>query len=449
MEDIDKKFEKAKEVAKAKDKKDEQRIDDIQKRLATIERNLEITRETCKKRDREQQTSRTNEFKRNVGLEVIENEEEPKKKAKTWTELIEHSKNVEKEKRDKEATFQQKVWRKQVQVRQKVDKMLEDAPEPEKEKVMNLEKEIQKEKETNELKVDEFVGHNEEDWSWSECEDDWEGTEDRRESEKMKKIKRYRRRKLVQFKTAKKAKHMIGLGPILRDSIGYFHNITSDYEEAKRMAVNEFLMTYLQISEEDLKYFDIVETTIAKNDEELLYVTFRDHDSIKDIYSRAAELKNDDLMTRIFVPPQFWDRYRHINQYCAQMRADNRDIKNQIRFGDEDIEVLVKNRMEDDRYSILPLDTIEKDGSIPKFNHSIVWKKRKDKPSRPPLKPVKGKIIPPSMQPASARRHSSTSSENVNPKKRKQHSISAAGATAAEDTEAIEVDEDQVDDDSL
>ena len=241
---------------------------------------------------------------------------------------------------------------------------------------------------------------------------------------------------------------MIGLGPIPRDSIGYFFDITSDYEEAKKMAVNEFFMTYLQINEEEIKDYDIIETSTAKNDNELIYVTFREHDSIRDIYSRAAELRNDDIMTRIFIPPQFWDRYCHLNQYCVKMRANNKDIKNQIRFGDDDIEVLVKNRALDERYSILPLETIEKDGLIPKFDHSISWRKRKDKPARQPLKPVKGKVIPPSLLPAGIRRQSSSSSEPSNPTKRRKQNAAAAAVPDSnkDDTEDIVVDVDAEDD---
>ena len=158
MDDIDKKVEKAKEVAKEKDRKDEAKIEEIQKRLATIENNLAITMETCKRKEREQQQKRTNEFKRNVGLEVTE--DEPVKKAKTWSELIEESKRAEKEKREKEAAVQQKHWKTQVQVRKKVDKMLEKAVEPEKEKETVKEK-VTEDKETKDLKLNAGSSHDE------------------------------------------------------------------------------------------------------------------------------------------------------------------------------------------------------------------------------------------------------------------------------------------------
>ena len=126
----------------------------------------------------------------------------------------------------------------------------------------------------------------------------------------------------MQAKTARRAKHMIGIGPILKQSVGYFHDITSDLEEARRMAVNEYMMTYLQFSEEELENITIVDTMTAKTDEEIIYVTFKEHSTIRDIYSRVAEIRNDQIQTRIFVPPQFWDRYQCINQYCAEQRSN-------------------------------------------------------------------------------------------------------------------------------
>ena len=169
---------------------------------------------------------------------------------------------------------------------------------------------------------------------------------------------------------------MIGLGPILKQSVNYFLDITSDIEEAKKMAINEFLMTYLQFTEEDLAEISIVDTATAKSDEEVIYVTFRDHDTVRDIYGRAAEIRNNDIQTRIFVPPQFWPRYQHISKYCADLRDSNKDLKTLIRFGDEDIEVMIKDRSTEDHYSVLSLEEIGKHGVIPKFKHEITWRKK-------------------------------------------------------------------------
>ena len=182
------------------------------------------------------------------------------------------------------------------------------------------------------------------------------------------------------------------------------------------MAVHKFLMEYLQLTEEDIKDFDILETMTAKSDDELLYVTFSEHEAIREIYRRTAEMKNDEIMTRIYVPPPYWDRYKYISQYCTKLREDNVDIKTQIRFGNDDLEVVIKNRALEDHYSPLPLSDIEAQGQIPKFNHDIAWKKRVDRAPRNAPKVMNNKVVPPSI----LNRHpdSPPSSETTYPSKR-------------------------------
>ena len=89
------------------------------------------------------------------------------------------------------------------------------------------------------MKIGDSSGesHDENDWSWDESDQDWNGTEERKEKEKRKKINRYRKRKNLEEKTAKKAHHMIGLGPVRQSSIDFFLTATADYTLAKEMAI--------------------------------------------------------------------------------------------------------------------------------------------------------------------------------------------------------------------
>ena len=82
-----------------------------------------------------------------------------------------------------------------------------------------------------ELKIgDNEDSQNEEDWSWEESDQDWEGTEERREKERQKKITRYRRRKQLEERTAKKVRHMIGLGPVQQDrDRGFRTSLVGDF----------------------------------------------------------------------------------------------------------------------------------------------------------------------------------------------------------------------------
>ena len=95
---------------------------------------------------------------------------------------------------------------------------------------------------------------------------------------------------------------MIGLGPIRQNSIDFFLNVTADYTLAKEMAVKEFLNEYLQFSEEEIEDFIVIDTMISK-EKDIVYVTFADHSNIKDIQSRVAEVRLDEVSTRIYIPP--------------------------------------------------------------------------------------------------------------------------------------------------
>ena len=110
-----------------------------------------------------------------------------------------------------------KKWNKEVAIKERIEKSKENENLDDKEKKKLIEKqkkelskkenEIKLNKLKDELKIGNDSGdsHNEDDWSWEESDGDWQDTEDRKEKEKKKKIERYRRRKHMEEKTAKKA----------------------------------------------------------------------------------------------------------------------------------------------------------------------------------------------------------------------------------------------------
>ena len=256
-------------------------------------------------------------------------------KTKTWSELVDESQKEEEEKKEREKQKNEKHWSKKIYARERGSKEKErekeDKGEKSKistEKEEEISKKINDEKEKEELRINEKQLHDDADWSWDDSDLEWDGTIERTEAQKKRKIDRYRNKKLFQSKISKKAKHMIGLGPIRRDSIGFFHNITADFEEAKKMAGDEFLCEYLQMDEEERKYCVIVETVIAKNDDDLMYVTFQDFDTLKEIKSRVAQIKNDKIQTRNFIPPQFWARYKFLSNHCAELRVERLQSQN-------------------------------------------------------------------------------------------------------------------------
>ena len=129
-------------------------------------------------------------------------------------------------------------------VRTKREDETKDTAKEAKDREEKVKKAVEDEKEREDLRMNDKL-HDEADWSWSDSDLDWEGTVEKSEMNKKRKIYRYSRKKILEAKVANKAKHMIGLGPIRRESISYFHNITADFEDAKKMAVDKFLSEYL------------------------------------------------------------------------------------------------------------------------------------------------------------------------------------------------------------
>ena len=395
IDELENKVDKAKKEAKENDKKVIDKVNEILTRLEKLESSKEVDQTKNMRMREEEQKKRTNKLKNQVGLTVEKNT--PEKQVKTWSKIVEETRAENQEKNLQDRQKKIKQWKKTVQIKEK--RKYTDVIDDTNEKDNKKEKDAEEIIEEKLIKIgDNKKEHGEDDWSWDECLEDWDGTEEKIEIEKRKKIQRYRRRKMMQADTAKKGKHMVGLSPIRRQSIGFFNNITTDFEEAKRMAVNKFLVEYLQITEEEMLDFEIIDSLLAKNENDLMYVTFKEHSSIKDIHRRAAEIRNDDIKVRNYIPPQFWDRYFHLSRHCTKMRDEDKDIKNYIRFNDNDLEVLVKNRRIDDHYSILPLTVIEEQGPIPKFNHNLVWKKRNDRTPRSALREVTTKVCPPSIR---------------------------------------------------
>ena len=86
---------------------------------------------------------------------------------------------------------------------------------------------------------------------------------------------------------------------------------------------------------------------------------------------------------RNFIPLQFWSRYKFLSNYCTEERGKNSNLKTLIRFTDIDLEVLFKYKNKDEQYFNVSLKEIEKEaGALPKFDHSISWTKRQDRPPK-------------------------------------------------------------------
>ena len=208
--------------------------------------------------------------------------------------------------------------------------------------------------------------------------EEWTEIEKRKKS-KEKKRKQYEKRKTKQHETAMKASAMIGLGPIDEKILKQYENEKNDVEYARRKVVREFLSYHLAFNEEDLNLMDIRET---KSSKDTIYVALGNSDMIREIYLRKAESKNDDFFLRNYVPPGFYDRYMAISEVCNKRRADNSNLKTQMKFGTKDVEVFTKLKNGNEGYRKVDLREIMGDTELPAFQHNIQWKKFADRPAR-------------------------------------------------------------------
>ena len=423
MDILDEKLEDVKTEAAKKEENDNRKMKTLETRLEKIEKNLSETKDKCDERRKlaGEQKQRTNEFKEAVGLDR-EEEQEIEEKPQKWSELVSRSQEEERKRREerteKEKEKMQKHWRKEIFVKERGEKSKLDDDWAQKKKILEK-KEVLEEKKLNLRIGDSPSKHDEREWSWEESDGEWQGTQDKKENVRLRKIERYRRRKILKEKTSHKARHMLGLGPIRQRSVDYFVDITADVELAKEMAIKEFMATYLQYTETELLEHDIVDSQISARAEDIVYVTFADYGSIREIHARAAEIRNDDIIIRNYVPPQFWERYSHISKHCTEIREKNRDIKTLMRFGETDIEVLTKDKTKDEGYKTLSLEEIEKSGAIPKFDHTIKWRRRTDRMSRRKTTQSSEKLCPPSLRQSEAFRRKHSENDNVQSKRQR------------------------------
>ena len=198
--------------------------------------------------------------------------------------------------------------------------------------------------------------------------------------EKKNRLKKHKQKKEIDV--YKKANHMIGIGPVTKQSIEYHMEKTNNYDDAKEHAVREFLEYYLKFSEDELDEMTIVETKIATGVDNIIYIAMDDAEHIKNIHRRKAECKNDFINIINFVPPQIFKRYKSLNKICAERRKLDNTLRTQIRFGKSDLELWTKIKGEDEPLKNVDLLVFLGDDKIEDFDHEIKWTHKPDREPR-------------------------------------------------------------------
>ena len=207
---------------------------------------------------------------------------------------------------------------------------------------------------------------------------------DRKKKEEERRRRAHIKKDNFKKEVASRAANMISMGPVSWESVIFFKDRGEDLEEAKKSAVKEYLRYNLNYSWDELNALVISETRMPTRGDAIINIAFGNESDIRELYSRKAESRNDNLIIRNYVPPNFHERFMFLNKICAEKRMDNPQLKTQLRFGKKDVEVYTKLRGDDQGFKKVHLEDFTETKLIPKFDAKIKWRRYKDKIPRIP-----------------------------------------------------------------
>ena len=213
--------------------------------------------------------------------------------------------------------------------------------------------------------------------SESEPETGWTEVDRRKKNEEKKRLTKRKKKELMET-TATRASSMIGLGPVNQRMIEEHRRDRIPYEESKALLVRDFLMNNLDFDEIEMEELRIMETRLSNKGDGIINVAFETQEQTKQIHIRRAEIGNEDIVVRNYIPPTFYQRYMEISNICKEKRNDDAELKTQLRFGRKDVEVFVKHRGENMPFRKIDLKEFT-DKEIPQFDHKIKWKRYIDR----------------------------------------------------------------------
>ena len=181
------------------------------------------------------------------------------------------------------------------------------------------------------------------------------------------KVRTARRKQALKQECATRAASMLSLGPVSLDSVEYFKNKGQNFETAKVSAVKEFLQYNLNYSEEELCQLTVAETRLSTKGDDIINVALSDVDEAREVYVRKAESRNDNLIVRSYIPPNFHERFMALNRICAEKRKLEPNLKTQLRFGRKDVEVFTKLKGEDGGYRKVSLEDFTNMDDVPEI----------------------------------------------------------------------------------
>ena len=103
---------------------------------------------------------------------------------------------------------------------------------------------------------------------------------------------------------------------------------------------------------------------------------------MREIYKRKAEVQNDDIIVKPFIPPQYFARYTALNWLCKERRESDPKLKTQLRFCHKGIEILTKYKGENEPFRAVNMAEFIGNADIPGYDASIKWRIQTDRRPR-------------------------------------------------------------------
>ena len=415
MEEINGKMNEVNEKIDANDKKSEDAMSRMDERLKDLEEQMKKSVDLKKKRE----ILRNEDEKKNKALKEEVRKLEEKKKKKAWLEAKDKiekrkferreitekdlAKEVEVEERQLSSSNYKSSWAAQMEIElalaagnsgststgEPTKEGLEDReevidPEEEEEEVLDTWERLAPQKTVDRRKTRTVAVTK---WmeeepnmhvlsSSSEDENDgkWSSVERKKKNlEKMKERKKRKKMKMTEIAT--KMRHTIGIGPIDDDNIRYFEEREKDKTLALKNAVTEYLRYFLDFNDEEIAELEILDVRRTGKDD-VTYVVFKDTETIREIYYRKAISENRDLVVRDYIPPNYYARYAAVAKQAAEKRAKDKTLKTQLRWGEDDIEIFIKHRDNEEQFKKTNLKEFMEKEELPEFDMDIKWERR-------------------------------------------------------------------------
>ena len=164
-------------------------------------------------------------------------------------------------------------------------------------------------------------------------------------------------------KVLDEAKKVIGLYPITDRDIDHIISEGSSKHDALRIAALEFLRDELKITKDDIDYNEIIKVTRPKKvDTNRLYIHFSSQEPATLLLRPSAQISNEEIKVSQFIPPQLFKRFNSLSKNTYEARQKNKELKTQIRLGDNDLILLVKIKGDDEwerEYNLSEMGEIE------------------------------------------------------------------------------------------